>query len=122
MRKNKYNARTYKVGNEVFHSRKELRRYEELLLLEKAGQIHNLQREVKYLLIPSQMETIWKNGKPRQGKVIERECSYIADFVYEENGQTIVEDVKGGSATKTDAYVIKRKLMLYVHGIRVREV
>lgn len=122
MRKNKYNARTYKVGNEVFHSKKELHRYEELLLLEKAGQIHNLQREVKYLLIPSQRETVWKNGKPRQGKVIERECSYIADFVYEENGQTIVEDVKGGSATKTDTYVIKRKLMLYVHGIRVREV
>ena len=122
MRKNKYNARTYKVGNEVFHSKKELHRYEELLLLEKAGQIHNLQREVKYLLIPSQRETVWKNGKPRQGKVIEREVSYIADFVYEENGQTIVEDVKGGSATKTDAYVIKRKLMLYVHGIRVREV
>lgn len=122
MRKNKYNARTYKVGNEVFHSRKELRRYEELLLLEKAGQIHNLRREVKYLLIPCQRETIWKNGKPRQGKVIERECSYIADFVYEENGQTIVEDVKGGSATKTDKYIIKRKLMLYVHGIRIREV
>jgi hypothetical protein len=122
MRKNKYNARTYKVGNEVLHSRKELRRYEELLLLEKAGQIHNLRREVKYLLIPSQRETIWKNGKPRQGKVIERECAYIADFVYDENGQTIVEDVKGGSATKTDTYVIKRKLMLYVHGIRIREV
>ena len=77
MRKNKYNARTYKVGNEVFHSRKELHRYEELLLLEKAGQIHNLRREVKYLLIPSQRETIWKNGKPRQGKVIERECAKI---------------------------------------------
>ena len=122
MRKNKYNARTYKVGNEVFHSKKELHRYEELLLLERAGQIHNLQREVKYLLIPSQREIIWKNGKPRQGKVIERECSYIADFTYEENGQTIVEDVKGGSATNTDTYVIKRKLMLYVHGIRVREV
>lgn len=122
MKKNKYNARTYKVGNEVFHSRKELHRYEELLLLEKAGQIHNLQREVKYLLIPSQRDIVWKNGKSRQGKVIEREVSYIADFVYEENGQTIVEDVKGGSATRTEAYVIKRKLMLYVHGIRVREV
>lgn len=120
--KSKYNAHRIKVGNEVFHSRKELRRYEELLLLEKAGQIHNLRREVKYLLIPSQRETIWKNGKPRQGKVIEREVSYIADFVYEENGQTIVEDVKGGNATKTDVYIVKRKLMLYVHGIRIREV
>lgn len=122
MRRNKYHAHMTKVGDEVFHSRKELRRYEELCLLEKAGQIKNLRREVKYILLPAQRETIWKNGKPRQGKCIEREVSYIADFVYEENGQTIVEDVKGGSATKTDAYVIKRKLMLYVHGIRIREV
>lgn len=122
MRRNKYHAHMTKVGDEVFHSRKELRRYEELCLLEKAGKIKNLRREVKYILLPAQRETIWKNGKPRQGKCIEREVSYIADFVYEENGQTIVEDVKGGSATKTDTYVIKRKLMLYVHGIRIREV
>ena len=122
MQKNKYHAHKVKVGDEVFHSRKELRRYEELLLLEKTGQIKNLRREVKYMLIPSQRETIWKNGKPKQGKVIERECSYIADFVYEENGQTVVEDVKGGNATKTPVYLIKRKLMLYVHGIRIREV
>lgn len=122
MRRNKYHAHKVKVGDEVFHSKKELHRYEELCLLEKAGQIKNLRREVKYILIPAQRETIWKNGKPRQGKCIERECSYIADFVYEENGQTVVEDVKGGSATKTEVYKVKRKLMLYVHGIRVREV
>ena len=122
MKKNKYHAHRVKVGDEVFHSKKELRRWEELCLLEKAGQIKNLRREVKYILIPSQREIIWKNGKPRQGKVIERECSYIADFVYEENGQTVVEDVKGGYATKTPVYLVKRKLMLYVHGIRVREV
>lgn len=122
MQKNKYHAKKVKVGDEVFHSKKELRRYEELLLLEKAGQIKNLRREVKYTLIPSQRETIWKNGKPRQGKVIEREASYIADFVYEENGQTVVEDVKGGYATKTPVYRLKKKLLLYVHGIRIREV
>ena len=123
MQRNKYHAHRVKVGDEVFHSRKEMRRYQDLLLLEKAGQIHNLRREVKYLLIPSQRETIWKNGKPKQGKCIEREVSYIADFVYEENGQTIVEDVKGCKKSKAyDLFVIKRKLMLYVHGIRVREV
>lgn len=123
MRRNKYNARMYKVGDEVFHSKKELHRYEELLLLEKAGQIHGLKREVKFLLIPSQRETIWKNGKPKQGKCIEREISYIADFVYTENGQLVVEDVKGFKKSKAyDLFVIKRKLMLYVHGIRVREV
>ena len=122
MRKNKYHARKVKVGDEVFHSKKELHRWEELCLLEKAGQIKNLRREVKYILIPAQRETIWKNGKPRQGKVIEREASYVADFVYEENGETVVEDVKGGNATKTLLYIWKRKLMLYVHGIRIREV
>ena len=122
MRRNKYHAHKVKVGDEVFHSKKELRRYEELLLLEKAGQIKNLRREVKYILIPAQRETIWKNGKPRQGKCIEREASYVADFVYEENGQTVVEDVKGGYATKTPVYRLKKKLLLYVHGIRIREV
>ena len=122
MRRNKYRAHMIKVGDEVFRSKKELHRFEELCLLEKAGMIHNLRREVKYLLIPAQREIVWKNGKQKQGKCIEREISYIADFVYEENGQTIVEDVKGGSATKTEVYKIKRKLMLYVHGIRIREV
>lgn len=117
--KNKYNARKIKVGDEVFDSRRELYRWEELCLLEKAGMIKNLRRQVKFILIPSQRETVWKNGKPKPGKVVERECAYIADFVYEENGETIVEDTKG---FKTKDYVIKRKLMLYVHHIRVREV
>lgn len=45
--------------------------------------------------------------------------TYLADFVYEKGSQTIVEDVKG---MKTDVYKIKRKLMLYFHGIRIKEV
>lgn len=119
MQMNKYHARKCVVGGEVFDSRKEAKRYSELLILKKAGEITNLQRQVKYILIPSQRECMLKNGIPKQGKVIERECSYIADFVYEEDGKTIVEDVKG---YKTKDYMIKRKLMLYVHGIRIREV
>lgn len=120
--KNKYHAVKCQVGDVVYDSRKEMRRHQELLLLEKAGMIRNLRRQVKYILIPAQREVIMKNGVPKPGKVIERECSYYADFVYEENGHTIVEDVKGGNATKTREFVIKRKLMFYVHGIRVREV
>ena len=119
MRHNKYHAQKVKVGDEVFHSKKELHRYEELLLLEKAGMIQGLKRQVKFLLIPSQRETIWKKGKLRQGKVIEQEISYVADFVYCEDGILVVEDAKG---VKTKDYIIKRKLMLYVHGIRIREV
>ena len=107
---NKYRNRKLTVDGEVFDSRKEYNRYRELVLLERAGQISDLKRQVAYELIPSQ-----KVG----GKVVERACSYIADFVYTENGETVVEDTKG---YRTADYIIKRKLMLWVHGIRIREV
>lgn len=81
-----------------------------MLLLERAGAIQNLQRQVKYQLIPSQRIA---------GKVVERACSYVADFVYDRDGETVVEDTKG---VKTPEYIIKRKLMLWVHGIRIREI
>ena len=93
-----------------FDSRKEARRYSELLLLERAGAIQGLQRQVKFELIPSQRY---------DGKVIERPCHYIADFVYLENGNLVVEDTKG---FRTKDYIIKRKLMLYLCGIRIKEV
>jgi hypothetical protein len=122
--KNKYNALKCTVGGIEFDSRKEARRYQELLLLEKAGHIQNLKRQVKYVLIPSQYrvtERYGKNGQRLKDKkiLLEREVSYVADFVYEIKGNDIVEDTKG---IKTKDYIIKRKLMLFVHGIRVREV
>lgn len=122
-RNNKYNSQKCSIGNEVFDSRREARRYSELCLLEQAGQIKNLQRQVKFVLIPAQKESFVipkKDGTLKLSmRVVERECSYIADFVYEENRMIIVEDTKG---CKTKDYIIKRKLMLYIHGIRVREV
>lgn len=119
--RNKYHAQKCKVGDEVFDSRKEMRRWQELIILEKAGEISALKRQVKYLLIPAQRETVIKKGVPKQGKVIEREVSYVADFVYYDNKakEVVVEDAKG---YRTEKYIIKRKLMLYVHGIRIREV
>lgn len=108
--KNKYHAKKCEWDGEVFDSKKEMQRYKELKLLEKAGEITNLRRQVKYVLIPSQRI---------DGKLAERECSYKADIVYEENGETVVEDVKG---FKTEGYIIKRKMMLLVHGIRIKEV
>jgi hypothetical protein len=123
--RNKYRAKKCYVGNMVFDSQKEMYRYQELSLLERAGKISNLKRQVKFTLIPAQYESFERisniTGKRlKDGKrVIEKECSYVADFVYEENGETIVEDVKG---CKTKDYIIKRKLMLYVHGVRLREV
>lgn len=121
----KYKNRKIIVDGIKFDSKKEATRYKELKMLEKAGIIHDVQRQVKYVLIPAQYEPTSSvyvkgnnKGKPKKGKLIERECAYYADFVYIRNGDTIVEDTKG---IRTTEYIIKRKLMLYVHNIRIRE-
>ena len=118
---NKYGSKKVEVNGIVFDSKKEAKRYSELLLLEKAGAIRNLQRQVKFVLIPAQREQdiIGKRGGRKPGKLIEKECAYIADFVYQEAGKTVVEDTKG---FRTKDYIIKRKLMLHEHGIRIREI
>ena len=121
MNKSKYRAKKIKVDGMVFDSKKEYRRWRELQLLEKSGVISDLQRQVKFILIPAQREpeTIGKRGGIIKGKVIEKECSYYADFVYLENGEKVIEDTKG---IRTADYIIKRKLMLYIHNLRIREI
>lgn len=108
--RSKYGNRKVIREGMTFDSVKEYQRYRELLLLQKTGAITGLKRQVKYELIPTQRIA---------GKVAERAVSYIADFVYQEDGLTVVEDTKG---YKTPEYVIKRKLMLWIHGVRIREV
>lgn len=118
----KYNAKKVEYNGMTFDSKRELKRYKELELLQEAGEIKDLQRQVKYVLIPTQREPdiIGKRGGVKKGKVIEHECSYTADFTYlDEDGDLVVEDSKG---FKTKDYAIKRKLMLYVHGIKIKEV
>lgn len=119
--KTKYGNRRVQYQGEWFDSQRELDRFLELRLLEKAGEITNLRRQVKYVLIPEQREpdTIGPRGGKHKGKMIERERSYVADFVYERDGQTVVEDAKG---FKTDVYSLKKAMMLYTHGIRIKEV
>lgn len=120
--RSKYHAKKTTIDGITFDSRKEAKRFEELRLLERAGEISELERQVKYVLIPSQREpyTIGPRGGLHRGKLIERECAYIADFTYRtRDGDLVVEDTKG---MKTAEYVIKRKLMLYVHGIRIKEI
>jgi len=111
--KNKYHNVKWEVDGERYDSQKEYRRHAELKLLERAGEISNLRRQVPYELIPNQYI-----GK----KLIERKVEYVADFVYHDNktGED-VEDTKS-KATKTPVYIVKRKLMLYRHGIRIKEV
>jgi hypothetical protein len=108
----------------IFDSFKEAQRFRELMLLQSIGQISELELQKEFELIPAQYETFPRYGKNgnrlKDGKrCIEKPVKYKADFVYKENGVEIVEDTKG---VKTKDYIIKRKLMLYVHGKRIREV
>lgn len=107
-RNNKYGAVKVKTSEGVFDSQKEYTRYKELQMLQKAGVISDLQKQVTYVLIPKQNK--------------EQAVKYIADFVYIENGKTVVEDTKSEITRKNPTYVIKRKLMLWVHDIHIKEV
>ena len=124
--KNKYHAKKITVDGETFDSQREYQRWCQLRMLEKAGEIEGLQRQVTYTLIPEQREQSKdvfrrgvKAGQPKPGKVLEKAVTYKADFVYFERGREVVEDVKG---FKTKDYIIKRKLLLWKYGIRIREV
>lgn len=110
----KYANERVEILGEFFDSKKEARRWVMLKDMEERGEIRDLRRQVKYELIPAQKE---------DGKLVERATNYVADFVYKKHGKTVVEDVKGykgGGAYSV--FTIKRKLMLWLNGIRVTEV
>lgn len=116
----KYKSRKITRDGMTFDSVKEYQRYCELSLLERAGTITDLQRQVKYVLLPAQYRNFFdKKAHKWKNRCVEREVCYIADFVYQQDGKTVVEDTKG---FKTKDYIIKRKLMLYIHNIQIKEV
>lgn len=109
----KYHSKKTVIDGITFDSKKEANRYSELKLLERCGAISNLELQKVYELIPAQYEFYERYGKNgnrlKDGKrCLERSCIYKADFVYIENGKTVVEDVKG---FRTDEYKITRKNM-----------
>ena len=125
---NKYGNKKVVIDGEVFDSKREAKRYQELKLLERCGAISDLKRQVSYELIPTQKEESTrvytkgrKKGQPIEGKVIEKAVTYIADFTYIDSatGKLVVEDSKG---MRTRDYILKRKMMLYFHGIKIQEV
>lgn len=112
MRGTKYKNRKQTTAYGVVDSKREARRLIKLKELEKLGEISDLKTQVSFELIPSQ--------RGEDGKVVERACTYRADFVYfDSKGNMHVEDTKG---FRTPDYIIKRKLMLKVHGIRIEEI
>lgn len=104
-----------------YDSKKEERRAKILKLMEKQGLITDLKEQVKFELIPSQrgmVSGITKGKRVIKEGVVEQPIAYYADFTYYKEGKLVVEDVKG---FRTEVYRIKKKLMLYVHGIRIKE-
>lgn len=125
----KYHNKPVVIDGHRFPSIREANRYRQLRLMERAGAISDLQMQVKYVLIPAQYADVptgerYKSG-PNKGmpkfrrECLEKECSYYADFVYKENGVEVAEDTKG---FRTKEYIIKRKLLLFLKNIRIREV
>lgn len=110
MHRAKYGNKKVEVDGHRFDSMKEAKRYRELKALQDRGEISNLRMQIPYELVPHQKI---------DGKVVERSVVYYADFVYDYKGSTVVEDTKG---FKTPEYIIKRKLMLKVYGIRINEI
>ena len=107
---NKYHAKKVQLpSGERFDSKREYRRWKELQLMEKAGEISSLKRQVPFELVCAH---------PPEFK---RPIKYIADFVYidERSSHVVVEDAKG---MKTPAYNIKKRLMFEKYGIMIQEV
>lgn len=122
-RKTKYRNQKVVRDGICFDSKKEAGRYKVLKKRENDGEIKDLKRQVKFTLIPAQREpdTTGPRGGYKKGKVIEKECYYVADFFYFDllKQKFVVEDTKG---FRTKDYIIKRKLMLWIHDIRIEEV
>lgn len=124
--RSKYGAEKVTILGMDFDSKREARRWFELRALEQAGEISNLRRQVSFELIPAQREpdTVGKRGGIIRGKTLEKAVSYRADFVYQDkNGNAVIEDAKGYKGGGAYAvFSIKRKLLLWRYGIRIKEV
>lgn len=108
----KYGNRKTQIDGITFDSVKEANRYAELKLLQKAGEISDLELQSPFVLQP---------GFVHKGKKYQS-IKYIADFTYLCDGKTVVEDVKSPATRKDKVYQLKKKMMLYVHGIEIKEI
>lgn len=114
-KKSKFNNIKSVVGLVKFDSKKELKRFVHLNLMQDAGEITGLERQKRFLLVPTQRDD--------DGNLLERGISYVADFVYHtKEGDLVCEDVKSAITIKQPEYIIKRKLMLFFHKIRILEI
>ena len=110
----KYKNKKVVLNGITFDSQKEARRYRDLSLLERVGEIQDLQTQYSFVLADS----VKFESEPRRKPAVK----YVADFVYQENGQMVVEDVKSEMTRKLAVYRLKKHLMKSVHGIEIKEI
>lgn len=118
----KYHNKKVKYEGRVLDSIKEKRRYCQLQLLERQGIISDLRLQVPFELIPPIYEDVEVQLKTKTKivkKLVQRATTYVADFVYLQNGRVVVEDAKG---FKTPEYKLKKKMMRAFRGIAIQEV
>jgi hypothetical protein len=101
--RSKYNARRTEVDGITFHSRREAKRYAELKLMERAGEIRDLILQPEYPVVVGADKHV---------------CTYIADFAYKHGARLMVEDCKG---FRTPTYRLKKKLVEALYGIEITE-
>lgn len=121
----KYHNTKVEAGGMTFDSRREHRRYLRLLDAQRKGIISELRTQPEWILIPPQHEERVLHLKTKSKIVLrlaERAVTYKADFSYIKDGKLVVEDVKISPKLLPKEFVLKRKMMLYFHGIKVRQV
>lgn len=127
IRRSKYGNKKVKTADGmVFDSKKEMERYEHLKMMELNGEIWNLRRQVKYVLLSSVKERVPVQLKTKvsyKEVTLFRETTYTADFVYHTpDGEEVVEDVKASAFFQDPVYKLKKKLMYMIHHIKIKEV
>ena len=124
-KRNKYGSHEVVRDGRKFQSTLEGDRWMFLQKKQKEGLISDLEMQKTFILIPTQYKEVRKQLKTKVKivkRVAERDCRYIADFVYKKGDQVIVEDTKSDATVKKESYIIKRKILLYLHGIAIRQV
>ena len=110
----KYGNRKTTINGITFDSKREAQRWDELRMLERAGHIRDLRRQVAYELVPGVKFTGDKRTKPA--------IRYVADFVYTERDREVIEDLKSPASANLQAFKLKRHLLLALHGREVKVV
>lgn len=115
----KYKSVKIDTPDGTFDSKREYKRWMELQMMERNGYISDLRRQVPFELIPAikEPDTVGPKGGIKKGRTIQKACMYVADFVYDQDGKTIVEDAKG---FKTKEFLLKAKILRWRFGIDIK--